>query len=44
MDALENIFSRRSVRNYLDQEIREEDIKTILTAGKSGRASCRERV
>ena len=36
MDALENIFSRRSVRNYLDQEIREEDIKTILTAGMSG--------
>lgn len=36
MDAIENILSRHSVREYLDKKVSNEDIKTILTAGMSG--------
>jgi nitroreductase len=36
MDALENIMTRRSVRNYTNQQISEEDLTTILKAGMSG--------
>ena len=34
MDALECILSRRSVRNYLDKEVSDKDIETILEAAK----------
>ena len=36
MDAIENILSRKSVREFSDKEISEQDLKTILTAGMSG--------
>ncbi|WP_295363322.1 nitroreductase family protein [uncultured Succinivibrio sp.] len=36
MDAIENILSRKSVREFSDKEISEKDLKTILTAGMSG--------
>lgn len=36
MDAIENILSRKSVREFSDKNISQEDIKTILTAGMSG--------
>ena len=34
MDLLELISKRRSVRNYLDKEISNEDLRTILEAGR----------
>ncbi|MDY6415345.1 MAG: nitroreductase family protein [Succinivibrio dextrinosolvens] len=36
MDAIENILSRKSVREFSNKEISEQDLKTILTAGMSG--------
>ncbi|NTV90980.1 MAG: nitroreductase family protein [Clostridiales bacterium] len=36
MDAIENIMTRRSVRNFTDRHISEEDLTTILKAGMSG--------
>jgi nitroreductase len=33
MDALEALFTRRSVRQYTDEPISKEDVKTILEAG-----------
>ena len=36
MDAIENILSRKSVREFSDKEISEQDLKTVLTAGMSG--------
>ncbi len=36
MDALDAIFSRKSIRNYTDQPISDEDLRTILEAGMSG--------
>jgi len=36
MDALENIMTRRSIRNYTDQDISDEDLTRILKAGMSG--------
>ena len=36
MDTITNIMSRRSVRYYLDKEISDEDLKTILHAGMAG--------
>ncbi|MFH0961120.1 MAG: nitroreductase family protein [archaeon] len=35
MDALEAIFSRRSIREYSGKEIRESEIETLLRAGMS---------
>lgn len=32
MDALETIFTRRSIRRYTDEPVAEEDLKTILEA------------
>lgn len=32
MDALEAIFTRRSVRKYTDESVSEEDLKTLLEA------------
>ncbi len=34
MDALENIFGRRSVRKYKDKKITREELETVLKAGK----------
>ena len=36
MDTLDTIFTRKSVRNYLDKPIPREDLETILRAGTSG--------
>ena len=36
MDALDNIFSRVSVRAYTDKRISEDAIHTILQAAMSG--------
>ncbi len=36
MEALENIFTRKSVRKFTAQPISREDIRTILAAGMSG--------
>ena len=36
MDALQNIMSRISVRQYSDQEISEDALRTILKAGMAG--------
>ena len=36
MDALENIMTRRSVRSFLEKEIPEADVRTILEAGMRG--------
>jgi nitroreductase len=36
MDALENIMTRRSVRNFTDEPISDEVLKTILRAGMAG--------
>ena len=36
MDALDNIFSRRSIRRFRQEEISEEDLHTILHAGMCG--------
>lgn len=36
MDALENIFSRRSIRKFTDRSISDEDLHTILHAGMTG--------
>jgi nitroreductase len=36
MDAIENILTRRSVRNYTDRHISDKDLTTILKAGMSG--------
>ncbi len=36
MDALENILTRRSIRNYTDRHISDEYLTTILKAGMSG--------
>lgn len=36
MDALENIFTRKSVRKFSDRTISEQDLRTILLAGMSG--------
>ncbi len=36
MDAIQAIFTRKSVRQYTDKPISEEDIHTILRAGMSG--------
>ncbi len=36
MDAIENILSRVSVREYSDREISDTDLRTILEAGMSG--------
>lgn len=33
MDALEAIFTRRSIRRYTDKTVSEKDLKTILEAG-----------
>lgn len=33
-DVIENILTRRSIRKYTEQQIGEEDLKTILEAGK----------
>ncbi|MGC9521969.1 MAG: nitroreductase family protein [Anaerolineae bacterium] len=33
MDALETLFTRRSIRQYTDEPVAEEDLKTILEAG-----------
>ena len=33
MDALEVIFTRRSIRQYTDEPVSKEDLKTILDAG-----------
>ena len=34
MDLLELISQRKSVRNYLEKHISDEDLKTILEAGR----------
>ena len=36
MDAIECILSRKSVREFSNKEISEQDLKTVLTAGMSG--------
>ena len=36
MDALQNLFNRRSVRNFTAQPIEEEKLHRILEAGMSG--------
>ncbi len=36
MDALDAIFTRRSVRSYSDKPVSQEDLKTILAAAMSG--------
>jgi nitroreductase len=36
MDALDAIFTRKSVRNFTDQHISDADLRTILEAGMSG--------
>lgn len=36
MDAIQNIMSRISVRQYFDREISEEALRTILEAGMAG--------
>ena len=36
MEALEAIFTRKSVRSYSDRHISQEDLHTILLAGMSG--------
>ncbi len=36
MDALETIFTRKSVRNYKDTPLTDEEVHTILRAGMSG--------
>ena len=36
MDAIQNIMSRISVRQYSDQEIDQETLRTILEAGMAG--------
>ena len=36
MEAIENIMTRRSVRNFTDERIGDEDLTTILKAGMSG--------
>jgi nitroreductase len=36
MDALNNILTRRSVRNYTEQPISDDDLTMILKAGMSG--------
>jgi len=36
MDAIQAIFTRKSVRQYTDKPISEEDVRTILRAGMSG--------
>ncbi len=36
MDAIKNIFSRKSTRKFSDKAITDEDIHTILKAGMSG--------
>jgi nitroreductase len=36
MDAIENILTRRSVRNYINRHISDGDLTTILKAGMSG--------
>lgn len=33
MDALEALFTRRSIRKYTDEPVSDEDLKTILEAG-----------
>ncbi len=33
MDALDVIFTRRSIRQYTDEPVREEQVKTLLEAG-----------
>ncbi len=35
MDALEVIFTRRSIRSYTDEPVSEKDVKTLLEAGMS---------
>ena len=35
MDAIENIFSRKSVRKFLSKEIEQEKIDTLLKAAMS---------
>lgn len=44
MDALETIFTRKSVRDFTDRRISDEDLNTILKAGMSGPScvNCRE--
>lgn len=39
---LNSIFKRRSVRKFIDKDIKEEDIRTILRAGMAG-PSCTNR-
>ncbi len=36
IDALQNILTRRSIRQFTDRPISEEDLHAILTAGMSG--------
>lgn len=36
MDAIQTIMNRRSVREYTEQEISDENVNTILAAGMSG--------
>ena len=36
MDAIQNIMSRISVRQYSDREISEEALRTIMEAGMAG--------
>ena len=33
MDALEVLFTRRSIRQYTGESVSQEDLKTILDAG-----------
>ncbi len=42
MDALEVIFTRRSIRSYTDEPVSEEEIRTLLEAGMSA-PSARDR-
>ena len=39
MDALDNIFNRRSIRRYSERKISDEDLMTIIKSGHVG-ASC----
>ena len=36
MNTLETIMSRTSIRRYTDQQVNDNDIRTILKAGMSG--------
>ena len=42
MDALQNLFNRRSVRDFTAQPIEEEKLHRILEAGMSTRNHLRE--